>query len=105
MEYAAIVLAVVGLVTGIMFRLRVLLALVALLFLASVAVGVGSGFGFLKTLLTVLAAQTILQTSYFLGLVVAAIFSSAGHQQRVRSDYAALRPRSAEGRRRTSHGF
>lgn len=105
MEYAAIALAVSGLVTGIMFRLQVLLALVALLFLASVAVAVGSGFGFLKTLLTVLVAQTILQTSYFLGLVVAAIFSSAGHQQRIRSDYTALRPRSAAARRRTSHGF
>ena len=105
MEYAAIALAVSGLITGIMFRLRVLLTFVALLFLGSIAVAVDSGFGFLKTLLTILAAQTILQTSYFVGLVVAAIFSSAGHQQRIRSDYGAVRARSAAPRRGTSHGF
>jgi hypothetical protein len=105
MGYAAIALAISGLATGIMFRLRVLLSLVALLFFVSIGVAVGNGFGFLKTVLTVMAAQTILQACYFLGVVVAAVFSSAGHEQRVRSGYGALRPESAAGRRKTSHGF
>jgi hypothetical protein len=74
MGYAAIALAIIGLLTGMMFRIRVLLSLVALLLLVSVAVGIGRGFGFLTTTLTVLAAQTIFQTSYFLGLVAVAIF-------------------------------
>jgi hypothetical protein len=74
MVYMAIVLAIVGLVTGIMFRTRVLLAIVALLLLVSVGVAVSSGFSFLNTALTILIAQTILQASYFLGLVVAASF-------------------------------
>jgi hypothetical protein len=74
MGYAAIALAIMGLVTGIMFRTRVLLSLVALLLLVSAAVAVGRGFSFLNTALTIMIAQTILQTSYFLGLVAAGSF-------------------------------
>ena len=74
MGYMAIVLAIVGLVTGLMFRTRILLAIVALLLLVSVGFAVSSGYSFLNTALTVLIAQTILQASYFLGLVVAASF-------------------------------
>ena len=74
MGYMAIVLAIVGLVTGIMFRTRILLAIVALLLLVSVSVAVSNGFSFLNTALTLLIAQTILQVSYFLGLVAAASF-------------------------------
>jgi len=71
MGYAAIALAIMGLITGVMFRIRVLLLIVALLLLVSVVVAVSSGFSFLNTALTILIAQTILQASYFLGLVAA----------------------------------
>jgi hypothetical protein len=74
MGYAAIALAIIGLLIGLAFRLRVLLALVALLLVVSIAFAVGHGFGFLNTALTILIAQTILQTSYFLGLVISAAF-------------------------------
>jgi hypothetical protein len=74
MGYAAIALAVLGLLTGIAFRLRVLLTLVALLLVVSIAFAVSQGFSFLNTALTILIAQTIFQTSYFLGLVVTAVF-------------------------------
>ena len=74
MGYAAIALAIMGLVTGIMFPIRVLLSLVALLLPVSVGVAASRGFGFLSTALTIMIAQTILQTSYFLGLVAADSF-------------------------------
>jgi hypothetical protein len=99
MEYAALLTASLGLVTGIMFRLRVLLMLVAALPVAATMVAVKSGYGFLGTALTILVAQTILQASYFLGLAVMAMTSSVGREQRRSSDYA-LRPGSATGGRR-----
>jgi hypothetical protein len=74
MGYAAIALAILGLLTGIAFRLRVLLTLVALLLVVSIAFAVSHGFSFLNTALTILIAQTVFQTSYFLGLVVTAVF-------------------------------
>jgi hypothetical protein len=74
MGYAAIALAIFGLLTGIAFRLRVLLTLVALLLVVSIAFAVSHGFSFLNTALTILVAQTIFQTSYFLGLVISAVF-------------------------------
>jgi hypothetical protein len=74
MGYAAIALAIMGLIAGTMFRLRVLLLLVALLLLVSVVVAVSGRFGFLNTALTILIAQAIFQTSYFLGLVTASVF-------------------------------
>src|SRR5215470_4755634 len=97
MEYAALLIALSGLVTGIMFRLRVLLALVAALLVAAIMVAVESGYGLLGTALTVLIAQTILQGSYFLGLVLATIIPLAGREQQRRSDYPTLRPGPAAG--------
>jgi hypothetical protein len=105
MEYAALLIALLGLVTGIMFRLRVLLTLVAILLVTTTLVSIKSGFGFLGTALAIMVAQTILQASYFLGLVLAAIVSAAGREQRRRPDYSTLRPDSATGRRRPFHGF
>jgi hypothetical protein len=105
MEYAALLIALLGLVTGIMFRLRVLLTLVAVLLVTTILVSIKSGFGFPGTALAIMVAQTILQGSYFLGLVLAAIASAAGREHRRRSDYSTLRARSATGRRRPFHGF
>jgi hypothetical protein len=74
MGYAAIALAIMGLIAGTAFRLRVVLLLVALLLLVSVVVAVSGRFSFLNTALTILIAQAIFQTSYFLGLVTASVF-------------------------------
>ena len=103
MEYAALLIGLSGLVTGMMFRLRVLLTLVAALLVATIAVAIDSRYSFLGTALMILAAQTILQASYFLGLVLAALIAPA--EQRHDSDYAELRPGSAAGRRGPFHGF
>jgi hypothetical protein len=82
MEYAAIVLGILGVTVGVVFRLKVLLPIVALLLVVSVIFSLARGFTFLETALTIMVAQTILQGSYFLGLVIRAIFTAA---HRIRS--------------------
>ena len=76
MGYAAIALAAAGFVVGFMFRLQVLLAVVATLFLLSVVLSVGSEFSFLDGLLMVMGTQTLIQGSYFLGLLTRAAFAT-----------------------------
>jgi hypothetical protein len=72
MGTAAIAVAILGLIVGAMFRLKVLLAFVCLVLTLSVSYSVFNGFTFLETSMTVLIGQIILQSSYFLGLVSAA---------------------------------
>jgi hypothetical protein len=74
MGYAAVALVIMGFLTGIAFRMRVLLLVVALLLVVSVAFAVSEGFSFLNAALLILIAQTVFQTSYFLGLVATAAF-------------------------------
>ena len=81
MVYAAIALAIVGAAVGLAFRLKVLLPVLALLLVVSVVFSLNRGFGFLDTALTIMVAQTILQASYFLGLVIRAVLT-AGHRMR-----------------------
>jgi len=83
MVYGAIALAMVGIAVGLVFRLKILLSILALLLLVSIMFSVGSGFGFLETALTIMVGQTILQASYFLGLVIRAVFSSTHHMRPV----------------------
>lgn len=74
MGYAAIALALLGFVAGLLFRLRILLSILALILLLSIIFSVSSGFSFLGTTFTILVAQTIAQGSYFLGLVARTFF-------------------------------
>ena len=74
MEQAAIGLAVLGLIVGTLFHLRGLLSIVLLLFIASIAFAITREYGFLKTVFTVFAAQTVFQASYFMGFVSLAVF-------------------------------
>src|SRR5215475_16204705 len=74
MEHAAIGLTVLGLIVGVLFQLRGLLVIVSLLFIASIAFAITHDYGFLKTVFTVFAAQTVFQASYFMGLVTLAVF-------------------------------
>lgn len=76
MEYAAIILALVGFLTGVLFRLRFLMVVLALLLVLSLIFSVASEFSFLETALTIMAAQTIAQGSYFLGLIVRSVFAA-----------------------------
>jgi uncharacterized membrane protein YbhN (UPF0104 family) len=83
MLFAAIALALVGFAVGVVFRFKVLLPILLLLLLVSIIFSVGRGFGFLETVLTVMVAQTIIQTSYFLGLVARAAFSSTDRMRQI----------------------
>jgi hypothetical protein len=76
MGYAAISLAILGFAIGVVFRLKVLLSILALLFVVSILFSIARGFNFLDTALTIMVVQTILQGSYFLGLVARAFFAA-----------------------------
>jgi hypothetical protein len=71
-----------GVAAGIAFRFKVLLPIIGVVLLASIIFSLATGFGFMDTALTVLMAQATLQGSYFLGLLIRAIFSAL---QRMRS--------------------
>jgi hypothetical protein len=77
MEYAAVILAIVGFVLGLTSRMKMLLPVVAGLFVVSLGFSIGQGFTFLESALTVMVAQTILQACYFVGLIARALIYSA----------------------------
>ena len=76
MEHAAYALAALGFLVGIIFRFKILLALIGLLLVVSIGFSLSHGFSFLGTFATVMAAQAILQGSYFVGLIAQAAFSA-----------------------------
>jgi hypothetical protein len=82
MEDAAIALAILGFAVGMVFRLKVLLSILALLLVVSIVLSIARGFTFLDTALTIMAVQGIVQASYVLGLVVRAVLDAT---QRPRS--------------------
>ena len=82
MEYATTALAILGVAAGLAFRVKVLLPIIGVILLASIMFSLATGFGFMDTAITVLMAQATLQGSYFLGLLIRAIFSAL---QRMRS--------------------
>lgn len=81
MGYAALSLAILGFAVGAVFRLKILLSILALLLLVSIAFSLSRGFDLLDTTLTIMAVQSILQGSYFVGLVARAFFA-ADHRVR-----------------------
>ena len=81
MVYAAIALAIVGAAVGLAFRLKVLLPVLALLLVVSILFSLERGFDFLDTALTIMVVQTILQASYFLGLVIRAFLTESHHMR------------------------
>jgi hypothetical protein len=76
MVYVAIGVATVGIAVGLVFRLKVLLPILALLLVVSVCFSLARSLGFLDTALTIVVAQTIVQGGYFLGLVIRAVLST-----------------------------
>jgi cytochrome c biogenesis factor len=63
-----------GLLTGASFQLRGLLLAVCLLFLVTIAVAITRRYDFLQTSFAVLAAQSVFQASYFVGLAALSSF-------------------------------
>jgi hypothetical protein len=76
MGYATIGLVPLGFVLGFVSRLRILLMVVALLLPLSIIFARLQASGFLDTMLTIMIAQTVLQTSYFSGLLSRAAFEA-----------------------------
>ena len=74
MGYAAIALATLGLGLGLMSRVWALLPIVMLVFLGTVTFSVEQGSGLLEATLVVVFAQIIIQSCYFIGLVVRTTF-------------------------------
>jgi hypothetical protein len=81
MGSAAIALAILGFAVGAVFRLKILLSILALVLIITIVFSLTRGFTFLDTALTIMAAQSIVQASYFLGLVVRAVLTAA-HRMR-----------------------
>jgi len=83
MAYAAIALAIMGFVVGVMFRFRILLPILLGLLLVSIAFSLSRDLGFLGLVWTVMVAQAIVQASYFLGLLVRSLVAASDHMRRV----------------------
>lgn len=83
MTYAAIALAIMGFVVGVMFRFRVLLPILLALLLVSIVFALAHDLGFLGVIWTVMVAQAIVQASYFLGLVARTLFTATDRMRRV----------------------
>jgi uncharacterized membrane protein YjdF len=79
MGYAALSLAVLGFAIGAVFRLKILVSVLAVMLVVSIVFALARGFSFLDTALTIMVVQTILQGSYFLGLVARAFFARDHH--------------------------
>ena len=84
MGFAALALVVLGFAVGTIFRIRVLLPILLLLLLASIVFVVVRGFSILEGALVVFLAQTIIQVSYFLGLIAHAVLVSGDREPRDR---------------------
>ena len=83
MTYAAIALAIMGFVVGVMFRFRVLLPILLALLFVSIVFALGHDLSFLGVVWTVMVAQAIVQASYFLGLVARTLFTATDRMRRV----------------------
>jgi hypothetical protein len=84
MGFAAVALVILGFAVGTMFRITVLLPMLLLLLIASIAFAVVQGFSLLEGALVVFLAQTIIQVSYFLGLIAHAVLVSVDREPSVR---------------------
>jgi hypothetical protein len=76
MVHAAIALAIFGLAVGVVFRLKVLFPILVLLLVVSILFSLFRGSSFLEAALTIMAAQSIVQGGYFLGLIARALFAA-----------------------------
>ncbi|MBN9003786.1 MAG: hypothetical protein J0H40_00085 [Rhizobiales bacterium] len=67
-----VALAVIGFLAGLTVRLPTLLLVLSLVLLFSILSAVNSGLGVTGTTVTIVCMQTIVQASYFIGLVAKA---------------------------------
>jgi hypothetical protein len=77
MIYSAIGLAVIGIAAGLLFRWKVLLPVIVLVPIAAIGISISRGFGYQEMAIVVIAAETILQGSYFVGLLIRVVATAA----------------------------
>jgi hypothetical protein len=70
MAYSAIVLAVLGFGTGLVFRWKVLLPVIVFLPLVAIIFSASRGFGYKNGAMVIVVAEGILQAGYFAGLII-----------------------------------
>jgi hypothetical protein len=75
--WACLVTALFGLAIGFRFRLPMLLLASGLLSCAIIAVAVGSGWSFSRTIVALVLLLSVLQCSYLLGLLAATRWSKS----------------------------
>ena len=78
MGYSTIALATLGFLVGIIFRLKVLLLVLAVLLVASIGFSLASNFTVLNTALPIIITQGTVQSSYFFGMLARVAYAS-GH--------------------------
>jgi len=76
--YTAVGLSVVGFIVGLTLRFRALLFCVGLVLIAAIVYSIDAGFGFLRTLLNIMTAETVLQVGYFVGVAARTVFFRNG---------------------------
>lgn len=76
--YTAVGLGAVGFIVGLTLRFRALAFLVGLVLIASIVYSIDAGFGFLRSLVNVIAAETLLQGGYFVGVAARTCYSRNG---------------------------
>ncbi|MET0675220.1 MAG: hypothetical protein ABW175_05420 [Bradyrhizobium sp.] len=104
MVYAALGLTILGLSAGLMSRLKVLLLLVGIVLLLSIMISVRGGFSFLGSVAVIVIAQTILQSSYLVGVAIHTMLtpSQAARSESESMDPAGGPPLNAFGRLRAT---
>lgn len=70
MEYAAVGLAILGAAAGLAFRWKVLLPIIILLPVAAIIFSFSRNFDYGNTVIAVVVAEAILQSGYFVGLLI-----------------------------------
>ncbi len=70
MEYTAALLAALGCMVGAVFRLKVLLAILAFALVGSVFFAIFNRYSFIDTVITLISIQFALQIGYFLGILI-----------------------------------
>jgi hypothetical protein len=73
MEYGAIGIVALGLISGLVLRLHAFLLVVALLLVASIAFAAFSKMTFGHAALVVLGVQIVVQLSYFVGVAIGVV--------------------------------
>lgn len=77
MGFTVIALAIFGFAVGVVFRLKVLLPILAVTLVASVVFALVHRYGAMDTILTVITVQMVIQGGYFFGTIARSFFSGS----------------------------